>query len=160
MNESDYKEITKKCIESGMIKIHFTLKQKKGPAGESVWAYQIGETLAKIANIPVFAPDVSSHDIVEFEQNDSFIKEFVRIVEKNTNKFFIRYQTGDSSDDETTLSNFNELRDFVSNKSWHIEGTVPGFCMIAAPISVNTMIFEREFFDAPHVLEFYDEYEE
>lgn len=157
--KDEQEQIRKKCLDDGMIKIHFTLDNKKeGPAGETVWAYQLGETSARIANIPVFVPDISLDDVVEFEPSDNYIKEFVDLIEKKTYKIFIRYQTGEN--EEATKQNFQELYDFVKSNSWHIEATVPGLAMVAVGLDTNTMIFEREFLDAPHVLEFHEEYDE
>jgi len=153
MDKENFEEATKKCLDDGLIKVHFTLKDQSGPAGESVWATPIGKKYAKINNIPFFVDNVSINDIVEIKTNsDSYIKEFVNLVSRGSRKSLASYHIGENH--EETVSNFTDLRDYIVAQNCMIEGASPGFCVVAFPVETTKAKAKKILSKAPHIKDF------
>lgn len=150
--QDEFMKSLKENVDSGLIKVHFTLENKDGPAGESVWATPIGKKYAKINNIPFFVDDVSIDDIVEFQPSDSVVKEFVKLISRGSRKFHIAYDAGNTPDD--SISHFQQLRDFLTKRKFKVEGAAAGFCAAAVSLEVTEEKARKIIKKAPHVSDF------
>lgn len=151
--QDEFMKATKENVDNGFIKVHFTLENKDGPAGESVWALPIGKKYAKINNIPFFVDDVSIDDIVEIETNDqSFVKEFVKVISRGSHKYHVTYDPGENPDE--SLDHFRQLRDFLVKKRFKVEGAAVGFCAVAAPLEITEEKACKIIKKAPFVCDF------
>lgn len=145
----EYEKALKEGYDSGLIKIHFTLDIEDGPGGESVWATPIGKKYAKIQNIPFFVEDVSIDDIVEIQQMEDTIPEFVRLVTRATCRVFYKYNVDEVY--ETTVKNYGELAEYLKSNEGRSESATPGFAIAAFPLSKTQEEIVQIMQKAPHV---------
>jgi hypothetical protein len=129
-----YLESRKEQLQRGLIQVHVTFDDLDvvGVAGESLWAYPIGDRYAQIANIPFFSSDIGMDDVVETEVTDKSMREFVAIVKKNSNTYFAKYP---KVEDENEL--WEKLRKYFLEKGLRIEGAASGLFAICSPIYLS-----------------------
>ena len=153
-DQDEFMKALKENIDNGLIKIHFTLNGKDGgPAGESVWATPVSKKYAKIGNIPFFVDEVSIDDIVEFQPNDeSHVKEFVRLISSGSKKYHLTYQLGKDTDE--TLEHFVKVREYFNDHSCKVEGAAPGFCVVAVPVEMSEKKAHKMLKSTPFLTDF------
>ena len=123
-----------------MIKIQFKLTGKRGPSFESVWALDLGDNRAELANIPFFSERASLHDIVRFETDNEGINRFKRLLKRKTVKGYVQYELGSDAQ-----RSFRDLVDHVHSYGIRVEGAMAGFAALAWPIEMEEGKLEESF---------------
>jgi len=137
-----------------MIKVHVAIdnEDENTPAGESFWADDKGqkENQAEVCNIPVFVPDISLGDIIEYKEDGDGILEVVRVVKKVTNKFFVRYDVGKC--DEDAVKNYREMVTYLNEHKIRVEGFMKGFMACAHDKKMSKRKLNSVMNGCPHTL--------
>jgi hypothetical protein len=123
-----------------MIKIQFKLTGKRGPGFESVWALDLGDNRAELANIPFFSERASLHDIVRFETDNEGINRFKRLLKRKTVKGYVQYELGSDAQ-----RSFSDLVDHFHSYGIRVEGAMAGFAALAWPIDMDEGKLEESF---------------
>jgi hypothetical protein len=125
-------------IQKGLIQVYVALEEEDGAKGESLLAYPIGGTYAQIASIPFFASSIGLDDIVETDISGDAVRDFRRIVKKNTDTFYVNF---DATASETEKGEV--LGNYLMRKGLRSESFAPGVFAIAVPIYFDKMELEE-----------------
>ena len=118
-------------MNDNLIKLHIAFDNEDGIQGEWLWARQISEGHAKLANIP-FCADFGKGDLVSFDED----MEIIKLLERATNTFHASYPC-DPYNRDIVKEVYSAVRDYLLRYDIYIEGFVPGLLAMSVPIDVD-----------------------
>lgn len=139
-------EARKLQIQNGLLEVFVEIEDPDDKAsGEHLLAYPIGTQYAQIASIPFATSDLGLDDIVEIRFSDDRW-EFVRLLKKNTNTYFIQFSVDKNNVDAVSETVYNHFSKYGirSDSVW------PGLFSIAVPIYIENI--EQIISDCPVAL--------
>lgn len=114
------------------IKIHITLDGDE-LEGESLWAEELGNNMAKINNLPWFCDTVVGFDdIIKYEVKDG-IREFVEVLTSVTNSWGVTWEPTDKDDKEKTQEEWDQIKAHLKANNVKFESAFAGAFVIALP---------------------------
>ena len=136
----------KKQLQRGLIQVHVTFSEEErlstGVGGESLWAFPVGNRHAQIASAGLFC-EISMDDIVQTELTEKPIREYVKIVKKNTNTYFARYSSLKEED-------WENMSKYFLSYGIRVDGVTDNLCVVSVPVyfpegKINDLVKECPF---------------